>query len=219
MDYLDKAIARATTEGIDGLIRGPLGIAKRVRQSNLETLKRVEKALNPDTPLDVARKAINKQPETLPPSLAIVKKNAQDYHKKIDNLESEVERNIMDNGLRKMNPAEYAKRSVDLCWKMATLTYQHLLDATAHDPMAKKDLEARRIEVTTEMAKQHLTEYKSILHLLTFEDKKKLMFSMMIQDLLAILAVNGASRITQFENRIGNIFQRLMGDLLKTVDK
>jgi hypothetical protein len=53
------------------------------------------------------------------------------------------------------------------------------------------------------------------LHLLTFEDQKKLMFSMMMQDLLVVLALNGTARLTQFENRIGNIFHRLMVDLFK----
>jgi hypothetical protein len=214
VDYLDKAIARATTEGIDGLIRGPLDIAKRMRQSRIETLKRVEQALNPDTPADVALRAINQKPEQLPSSLAIVKENEQDHNKKVQNLEDELDQLIREIGLKRSNPAEYAKESVNLAWKTANLSYQKLLDAT-HDPMAKKDFEARRIEITTEMAKESLTEYKAILQILTLKDQKKIMTDMMKWELAIVLFTNGQVRLNQFEGRIGNVFHRLISDLFK----
>ena len=214
--FTHKALSIAKDGGIDEFALGLLREAAKVERSRLKTLKLAKYALNPETLSPLATRAIENDPIDDTPDLSteMAKKNQQDSNnRKLDNLELEVNQLIQD-GLENKNPAAYSKKAVGLAWKLAGLSYRTHLDSI-RDPMLKKDFEARSIEITTKMAEQSLTEFKAILGLLHYQDQKKLMKSMMWHELLVVLATNGYVQLRQFQNRIGNVFQRLIADLFK----
>jgi hypothetical protein len=212
IEYLTQTISRANAEGIYGLIRQSLGITMHMRQSRYETLKHVEKALNPDTPVDVAQRAIDKMPEQLPPSLAIVDKDEQDHDKVFDELKADVERCMQDLSTKNANAADYIKNSVDLSAMKALITYKKMLDAFSHEPVLKREMEEHAVKLIKHLEGEYLKQFNTTAQYLHFKEVKKLMLHWFMISLL-FSGVNTA--VTQTEGHLNRINLRLMNFLIK----
>jgi hypothetical protein len=210
VDHLQRAVNRANKESNPGLIWSSLRQAMILRQHRLNTLEYVKEALTSTSKDDILK---NIKKITEQPSFKVSELGDEFYDKKLNNIEAEVDHLIKDIGLKAQNPAEYAKRSTELIYKTATLAYQQLVDAFKHDPEALRDLDANKVAIIQKMADQALAANNIILRLGFFDQQKHLMFVSMIWDIMGSMVSQGPG-LKEFKGRIGQVFLRLISELL-----
>ncbi|HEY4032767.1 MAG TPA: hypothetical protein VGL94_02245 [Ktedonobacteraceae bacterium] len=214
-NYFDKAIASLPNAGFDEIIHSYIAMAGQTRASRRKTLEDALEALNPYTPPADALKVINSnEPDKLPPSLEVVEtKTTEDFDSHFDNTLKHL---VNDVALAQKDPARFAEISTELSWTGAIHTVEKLL-RTAYDCDIElyREIRANERTLLKDLADQYQKNINTILQLKVFDDQKKLMFKMMMHELLVVLATNGNVQLRQFQNRIGNLFQRLIADLFK----